>query len=119
VTIPRSERFALFIATLNALPAASTFGEVRNQLADTLNGIEDQLSGVPFSPSTWLTDGRMYPPLDDSMRDVEGRPDVKRFRSKAHNTYLAENGAIRIEVARTREVVLDKPGRDGRRVFDD
>lgn len=117
--IPRGERFALFIAAMNTHPKASNFSEIRNQLADTLNLIEDQFSGVPFSPSTWLTDGRMYPPLDDSMRDVEGRPDVKRFRSKAHNTYLAENGAIRIEVAGNREVVLDKPGQDGRRVFDD
>ena len=116
---PRSERFALFIAALKALPAASNFGEARTQLSDTLNGIEDRFSGVPFNPSTWVTDGRMYPPLEDSMRDVEDRPDVKRFRSKAHNTYIAENGAIRIEVAGSREIVLDKPGRDGRRVFND
>lgn len=100
-------------------PAATSFASIREQVSDTLNKIEDDYSGVPFNPNTWLTDGRMYPPQDDAMRDVKDRPDVKRFRSRNHNTYLAQNGAIRIEVATTQEVVLDKAGHDGRRVFDD
>ena len=47
----------------------------------------------------------------DSLRPVPGRPDVKRFRSVAHNTLIGGNGAIEIRDLSGR-VVFVKPGAD-------
>ena len=115
----KAQRFQMFIAAMRTLPSAATGAEGLEQIARTLNAVEDEHSGVPFNPGTWLTDGRMYPPADDYRREVPGRPDVTRFRSRSHNTYIRANGAVRIEVVGTREVVLERPGRDGRNVFED
>lgn len=114
------ERFALFLKRLLVSPAAATHDEARALLADTLNAVEDAFSGVAFDPGKYLTDGRLYPPQDDSRREVPGRDDVVRFRSRGHNTWIASNGAIRIEkigkMGEPAVCCLDKPGADGRTV---
>lgn len=88
-------------------------------LSTTLNEVEDELAGILYNPERWQTDGRLYPPLPDSRRPVPGYPDVTRWRSKGHNTYIRNNGAIEIVTVREGQIVFRAPGRDGRGVWDD
>ena len=116
----QAERVAEFLKRLGEARPAASHDEAFCLVGDTLNGVEDQFSGVAFDPDKHLTDGRLYPPQEDSRRSVPGRDDVVRYRSRGHKPLIAGNGAIRIEtIGRGGEpsiCCLDKPGADGKTV---
>lgn len=114
MALSRRERLQEFFRRLAKSPRASTYQDARKQVNDTLNAVEDEMSGVPYNATTWLTDGRMYPVLDDNVRDASSG--VKRLRSRDHNIYIGTNGAIRVVQISTNYVLLDKPGHDGQLV---
>jgi hypothetical protein len=114
--LTKSERLALLLERLSAAPTANSAEEALILLAATLNAVEDEFTTIPFDLSRSDSDGRMYPPLPDSARDVPGRPDVTRYRSRFHNTWISANGAVRIASVGDAEPLLDKAGTDGRKV---
>lgn len=107
--LAKAERFREFIRRLAAAEPANSARAARALIEETLNAVEDELSGITFNPKNWRTDGRMYPPQEDAAREVSGRPDVTRYRSRQHNTFIAANGAIDIQDVDSEDVVFEKP----------
>ncbi len=113
VSVPsKSERIAELFRRLAAAPPAATAEEAKSLVDNTLNDVEDELTGIPFDASAWQTDGRLYPAQEDSRRPVAGRPEVVRYRHRSHYTYLGANGAIEI-TSLSQEVLFRKVGADG------
>ena len=111
----RKQRFALFLAAMEAAPPASDRASARELLTGILNAIEDAHSGAPNDPANWMTDGRMYPPQDD-FEQPSPVAHAALFHTVAHRVWIADNGAIRIEVRKGQNsgrVELDKTGADG------
>lgn len=96
-------------------PPAISGEQALTLIGSLLNAVEDQTTGIPFKPDQWASDGRMYPPMPDNAHDVPDRSDVTRYRSVGHNIWIAANGAILIK-SLLDEVMIDKPGADGRKV---
>ncbi|MBL8756622.1 MAG: hypothetical protein JNK15_25225, partial [Planctomycetes bacterium] len=92
----KAHRLREFFRRLKRLPPAADAQEAMQQITDTLNEVEDELSGIPANPDLWQSDGRMYPPRDDSRRSVPGHVDVVRYRARGHNVFLRANGAIQV-----------------------
>jgi hypothetical protein len=115
--VTKAERLAEFLRRLQRAEQATTAAEAFALLASTLNTVEEELSGAPYDPTSWQTDGRMYPPQPDSSREVVGRPDVTRYRSQAHNTFICANGAIEIRTIDD-VVLISIPGADGHSVWE-
>lgn len=115
--ISKAKRLQEFLKRLQAAPPANSTAEAINLLAQTLNVVEDEFSGVPYRPQNWRADGRMYPPQEDSRVKFPERPSLRKYRSKGHYDYIGLNGSIRIETLEA-EILLDKPGQDGRKTHD-
>ena len=118
MAVERSERRRIFFERLMQSEPASTHEEGYDLLASTLNGVEDEMSGVRFDPANWMADGRMYPPLPDRLLapTVESTGRYFVYQNKRHRTIIGVNGAIKVVVGKATTVELNKPGRDGRTV---
>lgn len=115
----KADRFATFLDRLENARPASTHDEAFGLIATLLNAVEDEMTSIPFNAATWQTDGRMYPPQDDAVRDVPRFPGVKRYRSRGHNTFIGGNGAIEIAIpppADGGQTKFSKDGADGKPV---
>lgn len=110
----REERLAEFFRRLSQAPRAHSREEALEQIRQILNRVEDEMTAIPYHPDHWQSDGRLYSPQDDSIRDVPGHPAVKRFRSRSHNTFIGENGSIEIRSIRPNAVQFSREGVDGR-----
>lgn len=109
------ERLEEFCRRLLDAPACSSMDEAFKLLADIMIAVEDEFSGIAFDPDYPRDDGRMYPPKEDAHRRVQGRPELQRFRSRQHNTYFSEGGAILIVDLR-KHVILTKPDQNARSI---
>jgi hypothetical protein len=97
---------------LAAAPACGSADDSLELLAMTLIEVEDELSGLPYDPTTPLNDGRMYPPQEDNRIQLEGRADLRGYRTRGHRIYVSESGAILI-TRRDRTWVFEKADRFG------
>lgn len=115
----KRERLEEFFRRSGLAPGSSSFDEALALIRRIMNEVEDELSGIAMNPKPTLQtdDGRMYPPMDDMIFEIPGRPTVKRCRSRRHRIFIGNNGAIEIQ---SLEGVIEfsKLGADGRSIDD-
>ena len=85
---------------------------------ETINEVEDELTAIPYNPEKWREDGRLYPPMSDRQHPVPGYEDVTRFRSRDHNTFIRNNGAIEIVGITKGQTEFKASGADGKGVWE-
>ena len=109
--LSKKERLEVFLQRLESAKPVRSADEALLLLRRTLNAVEDEFSGVTYNPMLWESDGRMYPPDEDSRRKTDGP--YRRYRSKMHQTMVGENGSLKI-IDLEGNVLLNKAGDDGR-----
>jgi hypothetical protein len=110
--ISRRDRLVEFMRRLAALTPSCCADCAFETIRDTLNSVEDELSGVPYNPCHPRHDGRLYPAKPNARCRTPGRPDLRRYRFRAHRLYIAASGAILI-AHRELGPIFSKPGDDG------
>ncbi|MEV6285790.1 hypothetical protein [Kribbella sp. NPDC051770] len=105
------DRLRLLYERLSALPPAKTADEAFRQLAETLDQVEDEHSGVERNPNPGLKfDGRMYPPREDF---TERLPDGGlRATTKGNLIEISPGGTTDIYSRHTNNLVFRRPGAD-------
>lgn len=112
----KGERVAELMRRLEASPPADGAEAALRLVTSALDAIEDQHSGAPNDPTSPMADERIWPPIAKYHFEIQGRPDLDGYRQRGHETVIGANGAILIRTRRDGRVILDKPGRDGRKV---
>jgi hypothetical protein len=108
----KGQRLAEILRRLAAAPPSASHDDAYTLLCETIDTVEDEMTTTPNIPANHATDGRIYPPQNDNQRFVKGRPDLMRYKSKGHNTFIRDNGAITIAL-KNGTIVFEKPGADG------
>lgn len=103
------ERLALVYERLDKLPPVHKPAEALEQLAKTLDQVEDEFSGVPKNPNPGLApDGRMYSPREDfTDRTADGG---LRATTRGNIINIAPNGTMSILSRKSGEEVYRKQG---------
>lgn len=109
----KEERIDAFLSRLNAAPKSQS----HNEAFALVNYIMDEVENEMLSPALDCK-GRMRGPALAYQRPVKDRIDLQRYAHPSHNTFIRNNGAIRIEQRDPNKVLLDKPGADDRKVHD-
>jgi hypothetical protein len=78
----KGERVAELVRRLEVSVPAGSAEDALRLVTETLNGIEDQYSGVPNDPSSPLTDERIWPPIARYGFMIVGRPDLDGYRQR-------------------------------------
>ena len=86
----KAERIAEFFRRLGIANPAMTLEDAFRLVCETLNGVEDDWTDIPFNQETSDFDGRLYPPLWENLRSLSYHPDVKRHRHRWHNTFFCD-----------------------------
>lgn len=103
------ERLALVYQRLDAQPPASTAEDAYRNLANTLNEVEDEHSGIPFNPAAGLGyDGRMYPPREDYITRHHDGTLTALTKGQVITTH--RDGTLTITSRRTGNEVYHRPG---------
>lgn len=111
------ERLQAIQALLAAAPHAANHDEAFAMLTKIVNEYEEVHSDVPYAPGAARVarDGRIYPPEQDQQKlsAIEG---ARRYRTRGHNVFIGENGAIAFENVKTKVIEFSKPGSDGKEI---
>ena len=110
--VSRHDRLQEFLRRLSQAPVCRSAEAAFEAVRAILNKVEDELSGIPYDPCHPSNDGRLYPAKPTARCRTPGRPDLRRYRFKAHRLYIAASGAILI-AHRELGPVFSKPGGDG------
>jgi hypothetical protein len=84
-------------------------------VAKLLIAVADELSGITFNPRLSAERRSNAPAEGRCSTRSQGRPDLTRYRSRRHNLYVSDDGAIRIDEVGGK-CLLSKPGRSGRTI---
>jgi hypothetical protein len=114
---PRDVRLAEFFRRLGRRGPFSSLDEAYLALVSVLEEVEDELTGVENEPTRWKFDGRLYPPQHDNWSRDPNHPHVTRMRTRGHNVFIADNGAIEVWEVLTGVVQFSMPGSDGMEVW--
>jgi len=106
--LTRQSRLLAVFQRLGSTPRATNAEGAMAQMNATLEAVEDTYSGVPRSPnpSAKVSDGRMYPALEDNIRrSADG---TITATSRGHVFTYGPNGSITVTEKGTGNVVFRK-----------